>query len=291
MKKRLIILLTFTLCLISSCSSYVNNAQNNENDENDNQMVDGLNTNNDDINEYTVTYKLLDYTLYKTVIKKDNEFKLLKHWDLMHMPEETLKELLSEYKFNGDLSSIIYEVEWYLNDEVIDENYEIQSDIVLQGKIVAGFWHPRLIDEYNLIGGIVFSKSTIVEYPTTAYGAILENMIAIIPLTLYNISLDTRVHGVLPEPSSNNLLQKYRELNIEEIIIPAELLYNGTFEYMFAQSPSIKKIIINGNVSTIYKNTFKNLANLESIIINGNVDVTEEEAIYNCPNASLIVNK
>lgn len=293
----IIFLLIISIVFISSCNKeddLSNETSDNQNNNDNNIVNDQNDLNNNEVQTFNVSYKIADYTVHKTTIKSDEKITLFNHLYLSQMPKEMLEAVLNGYDYyvhNHNYHLNIYEVHWFVNGVRVDENYVPQDDIVLQGEIVTGFYFPFVMDNYNLIGGVVFSKYNVVEYPTEAYLPLTEDIISCGKLTLYNVDIDPRDYGVLPDVSENNILGNYQKINIEEIIIPSEILCNGMFECMFAQSSTIKKITINGDVSVISKNTFKNLSNLESIIINGNVEKVEEEAITNCPNASLIINK
>lgn len=297
MKKIFIMfLLIISIIFIPSCNKEDDLENENNNDQNNNNTIidDQNGLNNNETRNFNVSYKIADYTVHKTTIKGDEKIPLFNHLYLSQMPKEMLEAVLNEYDYyvhNHNYLFNIYEVHWFVDGVRIDENYVIQDDIVLQGEIVTGFYFPFVMDGYNLIGGVVFSKYNVVEYPKEAYLPFTEDIISCGKLTLYNVDIDTRDYGILPDVSENNILGNYRQINIEEIIVPSEILCNGMFEYMFAQASTIKKITVNGDVSLISKSTFKNLTNLESIIINGNVEKVEEDAITNCPNASLIINK
>lgn len=240
---------------------------------------------------YTVTYQIGDYVLYSETLRYNEKIQYHKYLSFGSINDDILNEALKEFKDQIGLlnkTNMAYEVNWLLNGVRIDENYLVQSDIILQAEIVTGFYLFKGL----YIGGVVFSRKDIIEYPKEVLSILFANFVENKRLLLYDVSVEDNNSGILLDASiNNNLLGAYRKFDIKEVIIPAELLVNGTCEYMFAKSTSIKKITINGDVSIIKKNTFYDLKNLESIIINGSVGKIEEDAINSCPRANLIINE
>ena len=265
MKNKLFVLfIIFGLLFTVSCKdkSNINNDENNQVNE----------QNPDENKEYTITY-LIDDIIWDEILSSEYSSKLYKY----------CLDMNNEY-------DVLYEIEWYVDEKQITEEYVFENDTLLNGKIVTKY---ALSYKNKNFLYVIYSQYDTVTIPNQYYMKMLNvgtsPIIEVMNLKIDKLSNYTT--GMLPDKESiENILyssSKYyrgEKVEITKITLYANSIENVISENSFANSSYIKEIEIIGDIDEICLNAFYNLPNLEKVVIRGSVKNINKTYFYNCEN-------
>lgn len=268
MKKFLLIILLFFICL-SGCH------RNNSNENQNNQQTDFF----DNIN---VTYKIGDYIFYET---KTCEDKIIEY-DWIYV-ENYMEFLVDEYhylyKTSGTTIDCILNVKW----NKIEDNKNIIMDAEVKSILRAGIFD---VYEYSLntddilISGIIYSDHPTFVYPEFVYTNINNEIVTKDSFRFVDFELlefeeslgeliydDVDVNTFILQ-DANQLFYCNSEIN--QIVIPEQYTKNKSIpSFCFSSNNKIDEIKILGDVGQINPNAFYNSAH--KIVVNGNINNIE----------------
>ena len=185
---------------------------------------------------------------------------------------------------------VLYEIEWYVDEKQITEEYVFENDTLLNGKIVTKY---ALSYKNKNFLYVIYSQYDTVTIPNQYYMKMLNvgtsPIIEVMNLKIDKLSNYTT--GMLPDKESiENILyssSKYyrgEKVEITKITLYANSIENVISENSFANSSYIKEIEIIGDIDEICLNAFYNLPNLEKVVIRGSVKNINKTYFYNCEN-------
>lgn len=304
MKNKLFILiLVLGLLFVSSCKNKENIADNNNQNNIDlNNTDDNSQKNKEDLisSEEDIEINNSDNNNQEqeSNLTENQQLEVQQDFKVTYIINDIVwDEILSSeyshelYKYCLDMNNeynVLYEIEWYVDENQIDEEYVFENDTVLNGKVVTKFALANSTKKFLYIMYAQYDYVTIpdqyyMKMPNTGTAPIIEVMdLKIDKLSNYST-------GMLPDKESiENILyssSKYyrgEKVEIKKITIYADSMENVISENSFANSSYITEIEIIGDINEICLNAFYNLPNLEKVIIRGNVENINETYFYNC---------
>ena len=260
-------------------NNQVNEQNPDENNQANEQKPDENNQANeqnpDENKEYTITY-LIDDIIWDEILSSEYSCELYKY----------CLDMNNEY-------NVLYEIEWYVDEKQINEEYVFENDTLLYGKIVTKY--ALSYKDKNFLY-VIYSQYDTVTIPNKYYKKMINTeiypVIELVDLKIDKLSNYTT--EMLPDKESiENILyssSKYyrgETVEITKITLYADSLENVISEKSFANSSYIKEIEIIGDIDEICLNAFFNLPNLEKVVIRGSVKNINETYFYNCENIVL----
>lgn len=312
MRKNLLIILLFFICLSGCRSNNQIKEQKNQNDpiytQNDPQNTQ-KNKHTNSFNDKNVTYKIGDYVFYETTTS-ENE---IVEYDWIYV-ENYMQFLVDEYhylyKTSGTTIDCILNVKW----NKVEDNNNIIMNAEVKSILRAG-----IFDVYNyslntddiLISGIIYSDDPTFVYPEFVYRNINNEIVTKDSFRFVDFELlefeESLGELIYDDVDVNTFIVKdanqlvYCNSEINKIVIPEQYTKNKSIPgFLFSNKNKLDEIEISGDVGQInpnafvdsaYKITIKgNIKNIEplgfvsgcEITINGNIENYNKYSFYKC---------